>query len=717
MGSSSSVVSWWEQEQLRTLVLGSLAVQYFLFFFAGRRKSRIPPCCRFFIWISYLASDALAIYALATLFNRQKKMQYHSRDLQVLWAPILLIHLGGQLVITAYNIEDNELWKRHIITSLSQVTVAMYVFCKSWPTSADKKLLAAAICLRAAKCFQKPLALMRASFSSLDRFLDQWAVGITDKTNNLEDYVRRAKTFMLQKGSESNDGMQYIYKFSSLFGLVALDGKWSATVAQHNLIGFFAQTKKHSKLVCFARSLSCEVFIRQIFAIESCYSSKHITKIVRQHIQDGWKTYITDTQSYKEFNDIRGSRKHLCNVAYDELLEICKGQETLLNERELAQKVVSTNISIEIYFVKEAVEVYTRLIDIDMNKMWKVIQGVWVEMLCFSAGRCRGYLHAKSIGSGGEFLSYIWLLLHNTGMETFQHKLERMQNVRLPMENKRNEKKDHLEGHKGKNPCSCNLSRTYNPEQREYFSRSSGLIGQIRRTLCSVFLDALLWWQERWRGRRFERGISDNKAVFPFSWRLSELVLLRGARRLPQMLLDELPWWKLISNGGYGEASFNKRFLVSSWCWTSKPLNPFLAGHGGLVEGFPVAASFGSRRAWGVSDTAFPWSIPSAAQVRLPNPVADRQHLQAPATASSQGVLYLQRRPYSGGAAKFLSSPAPCGLDGAGGGASCSRPELTGGVGGPDCFFCKVARVCFASWKDSASNVLFVGVRTAPFYY
>ena len=24
------------------------------------------------------------------------------------------------------------------------------------------------------------------------------------------------------------------------------------------------------------------------------------------------------------------------------------------------------------------------------DKMWAVIQGVWVEMLCFSAGRCRG---------------------------------------------------------------------------------------------------------------------------------------------------------------------------------------------------------------------------------------------------------------------------------------------------------------------------------------
>nr|CAB3464023.1 unnamed protein product [Digitaria exilis] len=54
--------------------------------------------------------------------------------------------------------------------------------------------------------------------------------------------------------------------------------------------------------------------------------------------------------------------------------------------------------------------------------MW---EGVWVEMLCFSASRCRGYLHAKALSSGGEFLSYVWLLLSYMGMETFTERLQR----------------------------------------------------------------------------------------------------------------------------------------------------------------------------------------------------------------------------------------------------------------------------------------------------
>ncbi|CAN6234753.1 unnamed protein product [Urochloa humidicola] len=59
------------------------------------------------------------------------------------------------------------------------------------------------------------------------------------------------------------------------------------------------------------------------------------------------------------------------------------------------------------------------------EKMWTVIQGVWVEMLCFSASRCKGYLHAKALGTGGEYLSYIWLLLLNMGMETLAEKMQR----------------------------------------------------------------------------------------------------------------------------------------------------------------------------------------------------------------------------------------------------------------------------------------------------
>jgi hypothetical protein len=81
---------------------------------------------KFSIWLAYLGSDAVAIYALATLFNSHRPVRDTGSSssragVEFLWASIMLVHLGGQDSITAYNIEDNELWRRHVFTAVSQV--------------------------------------------------------------------------------------------------------------------------------------------------------------------------------------------------------------------------------------------------------------------------------------------------------------------------------------------------------------------------------------------------------------------------------------------------------------------------------------------------------------------------------------------------------------------------------------------------------------------
>ena len=71
--SFSETVQWWQEWQLRILVLSSLFLQYFLFMSSIFRKRCIPAWVRFFIWLAYLGSDAMALYALATLFNYPQK--------------------------------------------------------------------------------------------------------------------------------------------------------------------------------------------------------------------------------------------------------------------------------------------------------------------------------------------------------------------------------------------------------------------------------------------------------------------------------------------------------------------------------------------------------------------------------------------------------------------------------------------------------------------
>ncbi|KAM0927573.1 hypothetical protein ACQ4PT_002766 [Festuca glaucescens] len=164
----SSAMHWWEEWQLRILVLGSLFFQFILHFSVTMR--RIVPRLRVLVWVAYIGGDSLAIYALATLFSRQKQRtgDAGTSALEVVWAPVLLIHLGGPYGISAYSLEDNELWLRHVMTSMTQITVALYVFCKWW--SGQEKLLQTAILLFVVgiiKFLEKPWALRRASYNSI----------------------------------------------------------------------------------------------------------------------------------------------------------------------------------------------------------------------------------------------------------------------------------------------------------------------------------------------------------------------------------------------------------------------------------------------------------------------------------------------------------------------------------------------------------------------
>jgi hypothetical protein len=53
------------------------------------------------------------------------------RQLLALWAVVLLVHLSRQDTMTAYSLEDNRLWKRHLLTLLAQAAGVIYVLATS----------------------------------------------------------------------------------------------------------------------------------------------------------------------------------------------------------------------------------------------------------------------------------------------------------------------------------------------------------------------------------------------------------------------------------------------------------------------------------------------------------------------------------------------------------------------------------------------------------
>ncbi|CAN6360821.1 unnamed protein product [Urochloa humidicola] len=133
----------WNESGIQIMVLLSFGMQVFLLVFAGTRRRRSSAFLRLSLWLVYQLADSTAIYALGHLSVAGGGSSKH--QLVLFWAPFLLLHLGGPDNITAYALEDNELWRRHLQILIVQVLAAAYVTYKSMASSGALLLFLASI--------------------------------------------------------------------------------------------------------------------------------------------------------------------------------------------------------------------------------------------------------------------------------------------------------------------------------------------------------------------------------------------------------------------------------------------------------------------------------------------------------------------------------------------------------------------------------------------
>ncbi|KAL4625301.1 hypothetical protein ACB092_05G015800 [Castanea dentata] len=131
----------WKDWELRVLVLLSLTLQIVLISFGNRRKYTRKTWIRIVLWCAYLIADWVATVALGVISNNLGDVIESNGiggllndgiQLTAFWAPFLLLHLGGPDTITAYSMEDNELWLRHLLGLVVQTGVALYIFLVVW---------------------------------------------------------------------------------------------------------------------------------------------------------------------------------------------------------------------------------------------------------------------------------------------------------------------------------------------------------------------------------------------------------------------------------------------------------------------------------------------------------------------------------------------------------------------------------------------------------
>ena len=128
-GGEVGLVGLWRSWGIQALVLLSFTLQVALLVLAEFRRWVDSGVLRFFVWSAYMLADSTAIYVLGHM--SVTRGGGGSSELVALWAPFLLMHLGGQDNITAYAVEDNRLWLRHLQTLAVQTAAAAYVLSES----------------------------------------------------------------------------------------------------------------------------------------------------------------------------------------------------------------------------------------------------------------------------------------------------------------------------------------------------------------------------------------------------------------------------------------------------------------------------------------------------------------------------------------------------------------------------------------------------------
>ncbi|KAE9462522.1 hypothetical protein C3L33_05570, partial [Rhododendron williamsianum] len=134
------------------------------------------------------SSNWVATVALGKLSDIQGDRE-KSNVLWAIWAPMLLLHLGGPDSITAYSLEDNQLWLRHLMGLVVQLSVAIYVILMSWKNSWFSFMSLPALVAGVIKYGERTWVLMSVSG---DRYIHRIPLGDLGEKYSTEghDYVR-----------------------------------------------------------------------------------------------------------------------------------------------------------------------------------------------------------------------------------------------------------------------------------------------------------------------------------------------------------------------------------------------------------------------------------------------------------------------------------------------------------------------------------------------
>ncbi|KAL3655198.1 hypothetical protein CASFOL_000984 [Castilleja foliolosa] len=134
---AETLIKFLDEWEIRVQIILSLTLQILLITLGNRRKYISKIWIRITLWFAYLLADWVAIVSLGVIskntLDECQTGEPNSNQLMWFWAQFFLLHLGGPDTITAYSLEDNELWLRHLVGLVVQSGLALYILVVSLP--------------------------------------------------------------------------------------------------------------------------------------------------------------------------------------------------------------------------------------------------------------------------------------------------------------------------------------------------------------------------------------------------------------------------------------------------------------------------------------------------------------------------------------------------------------------------------------------------------
>ncbi|KAK8592853.1 hypothetical protein V6N13_043518 [Hibiscus sabdariffa] len=191
MAFSDSVIKLWDELEIRALLLLSLSLQVILTTLGPARKRSNSTWIRFFVWSAYMSGGMVASVALGILARDNSGEGMPENLIQSLWTAFLLLHLGGPDTITAYSLEDNELWPRQFLDVLFPIGVAVYVSLKSWGTGIGLQWIALPVFVTGAMKYGERTWVLKLSST---RNLRNYLISQPDPGPDYPDIMEKKRT-------------------------------------------------------------------------------------------------------------------------------------------------------------------------------------------------------------------------------------------------------------------------------------------------------------------------------------------------------------------------------------------------------------------------------------------------------------------------------------------------------------------------------------------